>query len=165
MQDSGVMVVFRGGIMKRINIFPLWAASLFIVTFTSAYSFNAEPVVIKLTQTPCTIIEAEKNPQTFNVKNSDDCKRINKKTSKKRPLKTLHLKPGKTIFRVENKNVPYELAFWVRGTGVKRLTLPSASGGGLKTGKTQDYIIDLKPGEYLFNCPLNPTPDYPLVVE
>ena len=145
--------------------FTLSTAFLFIITFTSAYSFSAEPVIIKLTQTPCTIIEAEKTPQAFNVKNSDDCKRINKKTSKKRPLKTLHLKPGKTIFRVENKNVPYELAFWVRGTGVKRLTLPSASGGGLKTGKAQDYIIDLKPGEYLFSCPLNPTPDYPLVVE
>ena len=151
--------------MKKIKTFTLSAASLLIVIFTSEYSLSAEPVVIKLTQTPCTIVEAEKTPQTFNVKNSDDCERINRKTSKERPFKKLHLKPGKTIFRVENKNVPYELAFWVRGTGVKRLTLPSASGGGLKTGKTQDYIIDLKPGEYLFNCPLNPTPDYPLVVE
>lgn len=151
--------------MKKINIFVLWTVCLFIFTFIPAYSFSAEPVVIKLTQTPCTIIEAEKNPQTFNVKNSDDCERINKKTSKERPLKTLRLKPGKTIFRVENKNVPYELGFWVRGRGVKRLTLPSASGGGLKTGKTQDYIIDLKPGEYLFSCPLNPTPDYSLIVE
>ena len=145
--------------------FILSTAFLFIVTFTSAYSFSAEPVIIKLTQTPCTIIEAEKTPQAFNVKNSADCERINEKTSKERPFKKLHLKPGKTIFRVENKNVPYELGFWVRGKGVKRLILPSASGGGLETGKTQDYHIDLKPGEYLFSCPLNPTPDYPLVVE
>ncbi len=128
------------------KLFFLSATSLFIVIFTSSYSFSTEPVVIKLTQTPCTIVEAEKTPQTFKVKNSDDCERINEKTSKERPLKTLHLKPGKTIFRVENKNVPYELGFWVRGKGVKRLLLPSASGGGLETGKTQDYLINLKPG-------------------
>tara|TARA_B100000959_G_C14991595_1_gene628151 strand:- start:275 stop:730 length:456 start_codon:yes stop_codon:yes gene_type:complete len=151
--------------MKMNKPFFLFSISLFIITFTSAYSFSAEPVIIKLTQTPCTIIEAEKKPQAFNVKKSDDCERINRKTSKERPHKTLHLKPGKTIFRVENKNVPYELGFWVRGKGVQRLILPSASGGGLKTGKTQDYNIDLKPGEYLFSCPLNPTPDYPLTVE
>ena len=35
----------------------------------------------------------------------------------------------------------------------------------LKTGKTVDYVIDLKPGEYLYSCPLNPTPNYPLIVE
>jgi hypothetical protein len=45
------------------------------------------------------------------------------------------------------------------------VTLPSVSGGGLKMGKTQDYAIDLKPGEYLYSCPLNPTPNYPLIVE
>ena len=151
--------------MKKINVFVLWTVCLFIFTFMPAYSFSAEQMVIKLTQTPCTIIEAEKNPLTYNVKNSDDCERINQKTVKERPFKSIHLKPGKTIFRVTNKNVPYELGFWIRGRGVKRFSLPSASGGGLMTGKTQDYVIDLKPGKYLFSCPLNPTPDYPLVVK
>ncbi len=40
--------------------------------------------------------------------------------------------------------------------------------GGVKHGSTpasaQDYVIDLKPGEYLYSCPLNPTLDYKLVV-
>jgi len=53
---------------------------------------------------------------------------------------------------------------WVRGKGLKRVTLPSVSGGGLHTGVTQDYVIDLEPGEYLYSCPLNPTPDYRLIV-
>ncbi len=122
-------------------------------------------MIVKLTQTPCAIVESEKNPKTYTAKNSDDCVQINKKTSSERIFKTLRLKPGKTIFSVTNKNVPYDLGFWVRGKGLKRLTLPSVSGGGLEAGKTKDYVIDLKPGEYLFSCPLNPTPDYPLVVE
>ena len=53
----------------------------------------------------------------------------------------------------------------MRGDGiVNRATLPSVSGGGLGTGQTRDYEIDLKPGEYVYSCPLNPTPDYKLVV-
>ena len=40
----------------------------------------------------------------------------------------------------------------------------AAIGGGLTLGKTQDYEIVLKPGEYLYSCPLNTTPDYKLIV-
>ncbi len=80
--------------------------------------------------------------------------------------KTLELKPGKYVFRVTNKNVPYALGFWVRGAGVVgRATLPSVSGGGLAQGVTKDYVIELKEGEYLYSCPLNPTPDYKIVVK
>ena len=62
--------------------------------------------------------------------------------------------------------MPYELGFWLRGaTLLSRATLPSVSGGGLTTGKTQDYVVDLKPGEYVYSCPLNPTPDYRIVVK
>ena len=31
-------------------------------------------------------------------------------------------------------------------------------------GKSRDYAIDLEPGEYVYSCPLNPTPDYRLIV-
>jgi hypothetical protein len=31
-------------------------------------------------------------------------------------------------------------------------------------GKTRDYAIELKPGEYVYSCPLNTTPDYRLMV-
>lgn len=47
---------------------------------------------------------------------------------------------------------------------IDRARLPSVSGGGLTEGKTQDYEVDLKPGKYVYSCPLDPTPDYNLVV-
>lgn len=156
---------------KRFNkTKPGWlmsalAAYLIVNIFLPTLASGEEPTIIELTQTPCTIIEAEVKPKEFVSKSSEDCVQINKETSGKRSFKVLRLKPGKTIFRVKNINVPYELGFWVRGKGLGRITLPSTSGGGLETGKTKDYVIDLKPGEYLYSCPLNPTPDYPLIVE
>ncbi|MBL4658772.1 MAG: hypothetical protein JKY19_00320 [Alcanivoracaceae bacterium] len=56
------------------------------------------------------------------------------------------------------------LGFWLRGTGLGRLTLPSTSGGGIQTSGYKDYFIKLEAGEYVYSCPLNPTPDYKLVV-
>jgi hypothetical protein len=97
-----------------------------------------------------------------------DCEAINARTAQQRlaEAKTLVVKPGEYIFRVTNKNVPYDLGFWLRGDGVVAFaTLPSVSGGGLSMGKTQDYEINLKPGEYIYSCPLNPTPNYKLIVE
>lgn len=124
-----------------------------------------EPVIITLTQIPCTIIEAEEEPMEFVSKSMIDCERINKETAGQRAFITLTLQSGPTIFRVANENVPYELGFWVRGKGVGRLTLPSVSGSGLYPGEIKDFEIDLKSGEYYYSCPLNSTPDYRLIVE
>jgi len=141
-------------------------AAIFVVAVFSASPSRAKgPQIVELTQTPCTIVEAEITPRTFVSTNKSDCVQINAETAGEREFKVLRLKPGKTIFRVTNRNVPYELGFWVRGKGLGRVTLPVVAGGGLMPGETKDYVIDLKPGEYLYSCPLNPTPDYPLVVE
>jgi hypothetical protein len=121
--------------------------------------------IVNLTQTPCLFLESEENPQAYTSRKKEDCEEINRKTAADRTFKMLHLKPGQYIFRVTNKNVPYELGFWLRGQGVGRLTLPSVSGGGLLMGKTQEYAITLVKGNYYYSCPLNPTPNYPLVVE
>ncbi len=146
---------------------PLRLSLAFILMslFYVNYARSAEPVIIELHQTPCTIIEAEAAPQGFVSHGSADCVRINKDTAETRKFKVLRLKAGKTVFRVTNNNVSYPLGFWLRGKGVGRLTLPSVSGGGLTTGATKDYEVNLKPGRYLYSCPLNPTPDYPLIVE
>jgi len=72
---------------------------------------------------------------------------------------------GDYIFRVSNRDVPYELGFWLRGQGLGRLTLPSVSGGGIQTGQSKDYRIHLKAGQYYYSCPLNPTPNYTLIVK
>jgi hypothetical protein len=122
---------------------------------------------ISLTQTHCQFIEAEAEEHHFSADSADQCKAINAKTSEQR-LKTaqpLHLKAGDYIFRVKNRDVSYELGFWLRGAGLSRWRLPDVSGGGIATGSTHDYAISLEPGEYRYSCPLNPTPDYVLIVE
>lgn len=139
------------------------------VTSPMMASAAAEPTVIVLTQVGCQFLESENGvDRGYQPQNADDCRKINTETGDQRiaEAKVLELAPGRYIFRVENKNVPYELGFWVRGEGLAgRALLPSVSGGGLVTGATQDYEIELRPGEYLYSCPLNPTPDYKLVVK
>ncbi len=129
----------------------------------------AKPTVIELTQTGCQFVESESGvDHGFASIKKSDCEAINAETGAARlaEAKILTLKPGAYIFRMTNKNVPYQLGFWLRGSGiVGRVTLPSVSGGGLTTGATKDYAVTLKAGEYLYSCPLNPTPDYKLVVE
>lgn len=128
----------------------------------------AEPQVVVLTQLPCQFVESENGTDHgFRSHSATDCEAINARTGAERlaAAKVLRLKPGAYVFRVSNKNVPYELGFWLRGDGlIARARLPGVSGGGLTTGTTQDYAVELTPGEYVYSCPLNPTPDYKLVV-
>ncbi|MBT6094947.1 MAG: hypothetical protein HOH04_08695 [Rhodospirillaceae bacterium] len=128
--------------------------------------------VITLTQTGCQFLEPEGADHGYAPKSADDCNAINAKTGDGRlaKSKTITLKPGDYVFRVKNKNVPYQLGFWFRSKGynwknpLHKLSKVSVSGGGLATGKSKDYKVTLKPGEYVFSCPLNPTPNYRVVV-
>ncbi|MEL6438311.1 MAG: hypothetical protein AAFQ80_03490 [Cyanobacteria bacterium J06621_8] len=126
----------------------------------------AEPTIIELTQVGCQFLESESQDFEYQPKSKADCEKINSETLADREsgFKPLNLEPGKYIFRVTNDNVPYELGFFLRGEGIKQVSLPKVSGGGLTEGATQDYEIELVAGNYVFSCPLNPTPDYPLVV-
>ena len=132
-----------------------------------------EPVVIDLTQIPCQFVESENGvDHGFASRKRADCEAINAQTGAARlgKAKALELTPGRYVFRVTNKNVPYELGFWLREhdynwkNPLHKLTKTSVSGGGLMMGQTQSYEIELEPGEYLYSCPLNTTPDYRLVV-
>ncbi|MEZ5936328.1 MAG: hypothetical protein R3F54_31390 [Alphaproteobacteria bacterium] len=136
-------------------------------------SLAQDPSVIELTQTPCQFLESENDvDHGFTTAKKADCDAINAETGAERlaTAKVLELKSGKYVFRVTNQNVPYELGFWLReadyklGNPVHKLTKTSVSGGGLMTGETQDYDVMLEPGEYLYSCPLNPTPNYKLIV-
>ena len=133
-----------------------------------AGSASAEPQVITLTQIGCQFLESENGvDHGFQARSQADCKAVNERTGEQRlaESRVLDLTPGRYVFRVTNKNVPYDLGFWLRGDGlVNRAKLPSVSGGGLSTGKTRDYAVDLKPGEYVYSCPLNRTPNYRPVV-
>ncbi len=125
--------------------------------------------VIELTEVPCQFLESEGGiNHGYTSRSIKDCEAINDKASRQRlaEAKPLMLGPGRYVFHVANKNVPYELGFWLRGASLtSRVTLPSVSGGGIMPGSSRDYEIDLKPGEYVYSCPLNNTPDYKLVVK
>ena len=127
-----------------------------------------QPTVIVLTQVACQFLESENDVHRgFTTRQKSDCDSINERTGTERlaEARVLELTPGSYVFRVTNKDVPYDLGFWVRGDGlVNRARLPSVSGGGLSTGATRDYEINLKAGDYVYSCPLNPTPDYKIIV-
>lgn len=124
--------------------------------------------VIEPTQVPCPILGAEGGvDHGYRSHAIADCEAINARTAAARLARARPLKrpAGDYVFRVTNRSVPYDLGFWLRGDGaVNRVRLPGTSGGGLTTGKTQDYAVTLKPGEYVYSCPLNNTPDDELIV-
>lgn len=151
----------------------LYSAAVSVAVFAGGQAVGAENEnVIRLTQTPCQFVESEGTDRGFKSARKADCDAINTKSGAERleKAKVITLKPGRYVFRVTNKNVPYDLGFWLRSKGydwrnpVHKLTKTSISGGGLKLGATRDYEVTLKPGEYVYSCPLNPTPDYRLVV-
>lgn len=151
--------------MVRIRMWPgIFATAVLLMP---AATIAAEATVIQLTQTGCQFVESEGVDRGFVTHSAVDCERINAETGAERlaSAQALELKPGRYIFRVHNKNVPYELGFWLRGKGLGRLTLPSVSGGGINMGGHRDYDIELVAGEYHYSCPLNPTPNYTLVVK
>ncbi len=135
----------------------------------AAPALAEEVTVIDLTQTGCQFLEPEDGQDLgYQPASKADCERINAETAEQRLAahEPMHLKAGKYIFRVTNADVPYMLGFYLRGDGlIDKTLLPSVSGGGLDEGVTKEYEITLEPGEYVYSCPLNTTPDYPLIVE
>jgi len=128
---------------------------------------DASPRVIELHQTACQFTEAEGGDRHYDAHSFDACEALNSRTGEARLTGStpLRLHAGSYTFRVYNEDVPYVLGFWLRGSGLGRLTLPSVSGGGIGPGEFREYGIELKAGEYRYSCPLNPTPDYVLLVE
>jgi len=128
---------------------------------------EALPRTIEIHQTACQFTEPEGGDQKFSASSFDACEAFNEKSGDTRLSKAVPLKlaPGAYTFRVYNDDVPYTLGFWLRGSGLGRVTLPSVSGGGIEAGGFREYAIDLRAGEYRYSCPLNPTPDYVLLVE
>lgn len=131
------------------------------------------PTVIELTQVPCQFVESENGvDHSFTSAQKADCEAINQQSGADRlaTAEALRLAPGDYVFRVSNKSVPYELGFWLRSADfdwrnpLHRLNMTNVSGGGLTEGTTKDYAVTLQPGEYVYSCPLNPTPDYRIIV-
>ncbi len=144
-----------------------------LLLLAAADARSADGQVIELTQTGCQFLESENGvDRGFAPASADDCKRINAETGSARvaEAKVLELAAGSYTFKVSNADVPYELGFWLRdadyepGNPLHKVTKTSVAGGGLLQGVSKDYAVELAPGEYLYSCPLNPTPDYKIVV-
>ena len=144
----------------------------YFILFAAAFTLGFKPAlaesIVSLTQTGCQFLEPEQNyDHGFKTAQANDCVKINSETGAARlaQVKPIRLKPGRYTFRVTNANVPYQLGFYLRAANpVARAFKPKLVGGGIETGKTKDYTVLLTPGDYIFSCPLNPTPDYPLII-
>lgn len=149
-------------------------AAVALALLTAGPLAAQEAILVELTQTGCQFLEGENGiDRGYRPSRAEDCRAINATSGAERlaGAQVLTLEPGRYVFRVRNADVPYPLGFWLREKGydpsnpLDRLTRTSVSGGGLTAGVAQDYAVELEPGEYLYSCPLNPTPDYRIVVE
>lgn len=84
----------------------------------------------------------------------------------------LNLTAGKYQFRVVNKNVDKDLAFVIqkeknKDADVMETAVPNSfTTAYVKKGEVQyTGIVELKDGNYVYSCPLNPTPHYKLIVK
>ena len=80
--------------------------------------------------------------------------------------KELNLTEGSYIFKVTNQDVDKGLGFYLTPTADAKAQVTNSGLKALvKKGETsQTGVVELKAGEYQYNCPLNPTPLYKLNV-
>lgn len=157
------------------RVFPAIAVAATVALGGLTQGASAQgATVITLTQVACQFIESEDGvDHDYVTTRKADCDRINAESGAERvaEAEVLRLSPGEYTFRVTNLDVPYELGFWLREEDydwrnpIHQVSKISISGGGLTTGSVKDYTVELEPGEYLYSCPLNTTPDYRLIVE
>ncbi len=83
--------------------------------------------------------------------------------------KSLTLSEGTYVFEIANKDVDHEVGFVLAPKGktdaanhikAAYVTSPVKTGSTSKTSE-----VTLTKGEYVYFCPLNPTPEYTLIVE
>jgi hypothetical protein len=93
-------------------------------------------------------------------------------TSNEFNVKGIELKPGKYQFRVTNVNVDKDLGFVIQKASdknddvMKTAVENSFTTSLIAKGKTElTGIVELKEGEYVYSCPLNPTPQYLITVK
>ncbi len=84
----------------------------------------------------------------------------------------LNLTSGKYRFRVVNKNVDKDLGFVIqkeedKDADVMKSAVPNSfTTAYVKKGEVQyTGVVELKNGNYVYSCPLNPTPHYKLIVK
>ena len=84
----------------------------------------------------------------------------------------LELAPGQYRFRVANQGVDHEVGFVIQraadreASPMETAVENSFTRSTIADGATSETgVVTLAPGEYVYSCPLNPTPHYTIVVE
>lgn len=85
---------------------------------------------------------------------------------------SLELAAGQYQFKVANDGVDHEVGFVIQRAADKdadlmKTAIPEAFvTAPVKPGETQStQVVTLTPGEYVYSCPLNPTPHYTITVK
>lgn len=148
--------------------------SAFVLFATRQVVALEEPVVqletiVNFTHVKCQILESEGGvDHQFSASTTNECRRINKQTGQERLTKAepIRLKPGAYIFRVTNQSVPWEVGFWLRAEKLSDRMMKSRieEEKHARIGEVLEFRVNLVPGEYLYSCPINPTPNYKLIV-
>jgi len=81
--------------------------------------------------------------------------------------KTLTLKEGNYIFEISNNNVGHQVGFVLAPKSNPEAHIKSAYVTKVvdNNSKETSNVTTLEKGEYVYFCPMNPTPQYTLVVE
>lgn len=131
--------------MKIVNVL---ATVLTLVLTVSLNSVSAQTMTKDVT-----VVELNQTPGAFDVTSLD-------------------LAPGKYLFKVSNTNVDHEVGFVIQaaadaeGDVMKTAVANSFGQAMIAEGEsTTSGIVELKAGDYVYSCPLNPTPKYKLTVK
>lgn len=109
---------------------------------------------------PCRFAHAE--PGFTTDAPDGHCRDVNQTTMDERAQRALVLSPGTWVVTVTNDAFDRELGLWLRSTEAPEV--PIISAGGIARGESRQFTVALTPGEYIYSCPLSPTPDYTLIV-
>ena len=117
--------------------------ALAVITSFSAFSQTKQSQKVK-----ATVVELEQTKGEFTQK-------------------TLTLKEGDYIFEIENNNVGKDVGFVLAPKSDPNAHIKSAYvTKAVKNNSTESSnVTHLEKGEYVYFCPLNPTPQYTLIVE
>lgn len=131
--------------MKKIYLLSVLAI-LFISSFGTEVSAQTN-------EKDVTIIELNQDPGAFQTTE-------------------LNLVPGKYQFRVVNQSVDKEVGFVIQKASDKAespMKTAVENSFATKTVKKGEFaytgVVELKAGEYVYSCPLNPTPHYAIHVK
>lgn len=116
---------------------------------------------LHLTVDGCRIVEPEPLAPTAS---SDvaTCRRSVREDFDDRGQRVLVVPAGSWEIVVDNVRTERDAGLWLRDARAPERTLVSA--GGIAAGGTARYEVELTPGQWIYSCPITPTPDYLLVV-